>query len=390
MANFNVLSDGAVRKADKDFLRFDRYVKPLISVFTDPRTETPFTVGVFGTWGSGKSSLLALLNDELENHFPDKFVRVQFNPWMHRHESNMLVPLLHALQDTLQKDRFSRFAESAKKVANILIQLGADFLLKRLTTDAVSLKDLKELEKEYFEQRNKVESEIRTLHQTLQAQADAIGKHGAKIALFIDDLDRCDPGQIIDLLEAVKIFFDLRHVFIVLAVDKEVIDRGIQVKYHEFKFAERAPAIGAEYLEKMVQLPLQLFPLDVRQVGNFIERLQPPATVLNQVALLRDVLAPNPRKITRILNILAVTHAIRAAMAGPPLRPDLLARLVVLQVQSPELYAEVARQPEFLLALERLFLPDGDPQKIRVEEEGDFRDFGSRREAVQALCKQYS
>src|SRR6185437_7765945 len=101
MPNLSVLSDSvslaSVKRAGADWLKFQRYVDPLLSIFADPQTETPFTIGVFGTWGSGKSTLLSMLCERLEEKHPAKFVRVWFNPWNHRREPNMLVPLLHAL-----------------------------------------------------------------------------------------------------------------------------------------------------------------------------------------------------------------------------------------------------------------------------------------------------
>jgi hypothetical protein len=97
----------------------------------------------------------------------------------------------------------------------------------------------------------------------------------------------------------------LKDLFIILAVDKEVVDRGVQVKYKDFQFAkDRTAAIGAEYLEKMVQLPLSLFPLHRTQVETFVSKFNPPAALQLHLALLRDTLEPNPRKIKRALNIL--------------------------------------------------------------------------------------
>jgi hypothetical protein len=307
---------------------------------------------------------------------------------MHRDEKNLLVPLLHALHDTLNEDVKQRFVASAKKIGDVLLRLGAGIFLKTVTANTVSLESLEKLEKTYLDKSGQVESELRRLHSTLQAEADAIAKKGARLIFFVDDLDRCEPAQIIDLLEAIKIFLDLRHVFVLLAVDKEVIDRGIEVKYSKFRFAEkRQAALGAEYLEKMVQLPLQLFPLRETQVLNFIQNLAPPQAVTEQQKLLAEILLPNPRKIKRVLNILSVAYAIMDAtegLAALNLKRDLIARLVVLQVQSGELYAEAAQQPDLLAALEEVYAGKLDKNDLNA-----FVAFGSRAEAIQELCKAY-
>src|SRR5690349_11772731 len=101
MADFNILTDAPLRFGDPDLLRFSRYVDPLVSVLTHEHTRTPFTIGIFGAWGTGKSTLLSLLDTRLATDYPERFVRVHFNPWVHRKDENMLVPLLHTLHDTL-------------------------------------------------------------------------------------------------------------------------------------------------------------------------------------------------------------------------------------------------------------------------------------------------
>jgi hypothetical protein len=394
MIGLSVLSDSAV-KASRDLLNFDRYINVLVSIFTNPKTETPFTIGIFGSWGSGKSSLLEMLDERIEKDFQNGFLRVHFNPWIHRGETNMLVPLLHTLRDTLLSESVrevtkpkvaEQFAKSAQKISTILLKLGADILLKHLTADAVTLEKLDKLEETYNKEHSKVESEIRNLRSVIQQELDQIAEDGAKVILFIDDLDRCEPLDIINLLEAIKLFFDLRHIFIILAIDKEVIDRGIEIKYNNFKFAsDRAITLGAEYLEKMIQLPLQLFPLHKNQVRGFIESLHPSQVVLDQLDLLQVLVSPNPRKIKRILNILGVTNAIIEATLGKDtLKLDLVTRLIVLQVQSSDLYADITKQSDVLIALESVFKGN-----LRVDVEADFTKFGSRKRTMQDLCKKY-
>jgi hypothetical protein len=380
----SVISDAAARRAN-DLLAFSRYVQPVVDILSNPETETPFTIGVFGAWGSGKSTLLAMLDERLAADYPDAFVRINFNPWVHRQETDMLIPLLHALSDTLREDPGNRFVEAAKVVGGIVTRLGGDILLRRITANALSLDRIDELREKYAEQRGEVESATRNLRATLQEQVDTIHASGARLVIFIDDLDRCQPTEIIDVLELTKLFFDLRHTFIVIAVDKDVIDRGIEVKYSQFSFAEgRQIAIGAEYLEKMIQLPLHLYPLRDTQVGAFLEQLRPGSAIDDQVELLQKVLLPNPRKIKRILNMLAVTTAIAESTPGlGKLDPGLLTRLAVMQVQSPELYAEIVRQPDVLLALEGVAAG-----KLRPSSKEDFaKRFQTRGEAVRALVE---
>jgi predicted KAP-like P-loop ATPase len=384
----SVISDAAA-KAAHDLLAFDRYLDPLVDILTNPKTETPLTIGVFGAWGSGKSTLLGMLDERLKSDHEDDFVRVDFNPWVHRNEPDMLIPLLHALRDRLESDRTHRFVEAATAIGNAVVKLGGDILLRRVTANALSLEKVDELRAEYARQRGEVESEIRNLRAMLQEHVDNVWDkgNGARLVIFIDDLDRCQPTEIIDVLEMTKLFFDLRHTFIVIAVDKDVIDRGIEVKYNDFSFAEgRQAAIGAEYLEKMVQLPLNLFPLRESQVRAFVERLNPGDAVEEQLDLMQELLLPNPRKIKRIVNMLAVTTAIADSIPElADLDRGLLTRLAVMQVQSPELYGEIVRLPELLLALEGVARGN-----LGLSDETGFKiNFKTRGPALLDLCAKH-
>jgi predicted KAP-like P-loop ATPase len=224
-SGLSVLSDAPSGYAS-DQLQFSRYVEPLTEIIMNDATQTPFTVGVFGAWGSGKSSLLEMIDQKLADDHSEEVVRVHFNPWVYRRESNILIPLLHTLHDTLTEDKKSRFVEAAGKIGILAAKLGAGVLLGKLSGGAVSVGDINQLADEYAQMRHEVESEMRNLRETLQQQADDIRKNGARLVFFIDDLDRCEPTEIIDLLESVKLFLDLRNVFFIIAIAKDVVDRG--------------------------------------------------------------------------------------------------------------------------------------------------------------------
>jgi len=135
---FNVLSDAP---AVDDLLDFQRYLVPLKSVLCSATLDTPFTVGIFGPWGTGKSTLLRLLEDELKAFSSDdvRFVCVRFNPWIYRKESNVLIPLLNSLRDALNESPFEQARESGKKMFDVLVRLGADIVLKSFTAGVVDM-----------------------------------------------------------------------------------------------------------------------------------------------------------------------------------------------------------------------------------------------------------
>ncbi|WP_231618926.1 KAP family P-loop NTPase fold protein [Nonomuraea sp. SBT364] len=370
-----------------DLLQFRRYVDPLVSVITNPQTETPFTIGVYGAWGSGKSTLLDMVNERLLDRHGDAFVRVHFNPWVHRREPEMLLPLLNALHDELDKDPARRFAGTVKRLGLIMLNLAADEMLKKLSLTSVSVEKIGNLARQYAEMRGRVDSQTGRLRGLLQEEADRLAAQGKKIVFFIDDLDRCEPDQIIDVLESIKLFLDLKHVFVLIALAKDVVNRGISVKYQPFGFPETDhAAIGDDYLDKMIQLPLHLYPLGPAEVGRFIHASGPGALAARHAATLEKIVTPNPRKIKRVLNLLRVTEAVIEGTPGlAALHTDLIVRLVVLRVQSPDLFADVVRHPDLLVALE---LVHQDRLVLDVAQGFQTR-FRGRADQIQQLTRAY-
>jgi chaperonin cofactor prefoldin len=374
----------------KDQLNFERYVAPLVQIIADRKSQTPFTIGIFGAWGSGKSTLLQHVNEKLEQKRNDlEFFRIEFNPWIYREEKNMVVPLLHTIHDMLEQAPGNRFVESAKKIGTILTRVGADLLLKAVTAKQVSLENLEKHEKAYLEQHKRAKSAMRQLKKELQEVIDEITGKGEKgrVVFFIDDLDRCEPDQIVGLLEAIKLFLELQYCFFVLAVDEEVVHRGIQMKYANFEFLkERKDQIGREYLEKMIQLPLYLYPLSENQVADYLKDLALPEAVKQHTNLLAEIMQPNPRKIKRILNLLLLNLAVvqRDNALKEQIRADVLARLIVIQVQDYDLYRDILQNIELLEYLIKVY-----QEEIQVDHEPDFAKLGDRRDLIRNLCKRY-
>ena len=84
---------------------------------------------------------------------------------------------------------------------------------------------------------------------------------GCNFVIFIDDLDRCLPEKAVEALELIKTVFNLESFAFVLALDEEVIERGIGHRYMAYNLAGKKPEMpitGFEYLEKIVHLPFRL------------------------------------------------------------------------------------------------------------------------------------
>lgn len=376
--------------SDQDLLHFERYVAPLFQIITNPQSQTPFTIGIFGPWGSGKSTLIQHLDEKLKERKDGfEFFRIIFNPWIYREDKNLIVPLLHTIQDSLAQDPRERFVDSATKIGNVLARIGAALLLKTVTANQITLKDIEDQGKAYMEQHQRAKSVIRNLRKELQGVINEITKNGesGRVVFFIDDLDRCEPDQIIGLLESIKLFLDLKHCFFILALDDEVIHRGIQIKYANFEFVKaRKERIGQEYLEKMIQLPLYLYPLSESEVENYLNQLSLPQPVIENAKLFAECMLPNPRKIKRIVNLFLLNLAIlqNDESLSEIIKKDVLARFIVIQVQDYDLYLAILRNhvlPKLLSMVYR--------KEISLNDDPAWDYLREQKKKIRDLCMLY-
>jgi formylglycine-generating enzyme required for sulfatase activity len=129
-----------------------------------------------------------------------------------------------------------------------------------------------------------------------------------KIAVFVDDLDRCLPEKAIELLEAIKLFLDLEGYLFVIGVDKDVVEKGIAYHYRhlDYKKDDSVTVKSKDYLDKLIQFPLDLPPVEYGYKSGYIKSLlggNKPYEVL--AGLIEKGVGDNPRELKRFINLLA-------------------------------------------------------------------------------------
>ena len=125
-----------------------------------------------------------------------------------------------------------------------------------------------------------VQKFLRDLSRITPEEADAQGvelTHAVELrfVVFIDDLDRCLPEKAVAMLEVIKTVFNVESFAFVVALDDEVIERGISHRYRDYRFKGAKPEMpitGFEYLEKIVHLPFRLPALTRDQAETFLRQ----------------------------------------------------------------------------------------------------------------------
>jgi hypothetical protein len=199
----------------------------------DDMVEPPFAISVDGLWGTGKTTVMQLLQAKLRDRNYPVF---WFNPWKYSQNSDVVLAFLQALvKDKDYQPAFEQIKASSGKIFQVVMDIGLNTALKFVTQGAVSLGDVKK-------QFEKVELPFETyqdmivkLEVAFRDLVNAISKanQNKPLIIFLDDFDRCLPQDAIKLLEALKNLFvtkDCRVIFI-CGIDTRVAKSFIRDHY---------------------------------------------------------------------------------------------------------------------------------------------------------------
>jgi len=333
----------------RDRLGFAPMAEILVNVIR--ATSAPFTVGVFGAWGSGKTTLMNLVRMRLEAQGTKA---VWFNAWKYDGKEVIWNALMQAIFYRMKSDPemvgktdfLQRLGDTAGKFALFAAKAATRFIpgniVKEGDVDAVvaALKPLSANDPQ-FEFINKFESTFDGLAK------EYVGQNG-KLVVFVDDLDRCLPENAVAILEAIKLYMDRTNVMFVLGVEPAVIEEGIRARYRD------NPKLQAkDYLEKIVQLPFVMRGLDQTNARSLILPYEEASGWSGDLVMHRLIFAgtaANPRRIKRFVNTYYVLSRIAELSGAKPFQADAhrLALVLLLQMRAPDVYAELVRNAELL------------------------------------------
>lgn len=253
----------------------------------------PVTVGIFGDWGSGKSTVMNLARGALEN---DKDVLcVHFNGWLFEGYEDAKAAILGTILDRLSER--TGLGEDAKALIGKLIKrvkwfrlvgiagsaaLMAQGLPPEATAAAAGLQAAPSLAKELLKEAPEGEDEIRRTIRDFEGDfRDLLKKARIRsVVVFIDDLDRCLPSTIMATLEAIRLFVFVPGMAFVIAADERLVRRAVRQHFPGIVGADTEVAanypssdVGREYLEKLIQVPVHVPPLSRAEIATYVNLL---------------------------------------------------------------------------------------------------------------------
>ncbi|WP_299621028.1 P-loop NTPase fold protein [Pelagibius sp.] len=363
--SLTLLGDGA---HTVDLLGYQPYVDALVEVLAQQDLQTPFAVGVFGRWGTGKSTFMNLLREPLSIEERAKkgetggFHCVVFHPWQFEEKEEVWKALLlsviryleavEARRTTRGEDEARKIKETLRTLALSVGRLALNKTIHSMTSGVLTFDQMIEAYSKTARENANFINTFRKQFGELKKQILAGGEGDiARLFVFVDDLDRCTPDNCIMVLEAIKLFFDLQECVFILGIDREVVQRGIEQKYKD-----SIGIHGQDYLDKLIQLPFSLPPIQPKTFKRFVETMTRDFDFSEEIRqLIVRAADGNPRLAKRLSNCLQLTRTVARRLAAGTETDEALvggqfddakfALLLTLQVRYPVAYLWLTRNP---------------------------------------------
>jgi hypothetical protein len=324
----------ATTQADDEFDRypFAQQIAATLKSRVDPAS---LVLGLYGIWGSGKSSVLNFIVTELEG---SQVIPMRFNPWLFTGEEQLLLGFFTQLYEVLDK----LGATASQEAREALAEHNRQFSERQAQYEQRATKE----QADAYRASASLDNFRNKLNELLRSS-------GKRILVLIDDLDRLDKNEIQAMLRLVKLTGDFEYTTYLLAFDETMVARAV---------GERYPGgglkAGRRFLEKIIQVPLHL-PIIQQEVMSayFEKKLRNCLTLLElefsdadqqrvTSLLASSVLKGNvtPRDISRYLNMISV---VLPMLRGEANMAD-LALIETVKIFYPSLYKAAASQQHLL------------------------------------------
>ena len=293
--------------------------------------NTPLTLSIQGSWGTGKTSIMNLVNNRLKEDNAEKgerIIPIWFNTWQFS-QFNMSEQLPISLISSLINKLDVQDTAINDKTKKVLKGLRYCYLIGKAASIAAlelsGAQNTAEMAKKGYEGAEAAVSElsqsdpsvsIENLKNTFtdcitkKLEERNIDKEKVRVVIFIDDLDRLNPGKAVELLEVLKLFLDCKNCVFVLAIDYDVVCRGVDIKYGSLA-DDKAESTekGKSFFDKIIQVPFKM-PIARYNIQKYVANCfkQIGIKFANDdeanvyIDLIKRSIGTNPRSMKRLFN----------------------------------------------------------------------------------------
>ena len=305
-----------------DYLNYLELAEVVSEILLDRRMR-PVSVGVFGTWGTGKSTLLNLIESQIRREASEQVIVIRFDAWLYQGYDDARAALMEVIARTLYeaaKDD-ENLLDLAKRLlarVNTLRTLGFGIELvaafhgfpllgaasravegvRKIVKGDPSPKDTQAVadgSKEFLKLIDPANAQTppKEIDAFRQEFSELLEKLDKTLVVFVDNLDRCLPAQAIHTLEALRLFLFMEESAFVVAADEEMVRDS--VRKHFEGASERHIT---DYLDKLIQVPVRVPKLGITEIRAYLFMLFAEASNvdLGKLDKLRATLENNLRR----------------------------------------------------------------------------------------------
>lgn len=341
-SQFGIGSDSPISAPEQDRFRRTPFARQIASAIDSRGHDAGPVIGIYGGWGEGKTSVLNLIECELQG--TNDVVSVRFDPWQYGDQRELMVYFFGTLAAALDQSLNTTKEKFADVIANYAAPLIPTVGLGPVTANvSTGIQDVA---------RQIASVDMKTLRSRVD---DMLLKSGKRIVLFMDDIDRLDKSEIQTVFKLVKLTANFPRVTYVLAFDEAMVASALSERY-----GSGDDLAGHEFLEKIVQLPLHLPAVQPEALDGYF--FSTVAHVLASAGIgltdeqtqefqhrymegLRSRLT-TPRAAVRLSNALSLTFP---SLAGE-IHPVDLIMMEGMRILYPRLYDVVRDNPDIVLS----------------------------------------
>lgn len=279
---------------DEDMFGFRNHAERIKNYLEN--CSTPHVIGIYGGWGSGKTTLKNFILRVIEKDKNGKLYPIDFCAWEYELCGGIVKPLIAKLVQEAQLEE----DEKLKRVSSILGFSASDIALKMLTKGQFGLQDIEDI-------RNKIEGTfsdyVKFVDEIKKAKKDfsyitneiTKNKKKEKVVIFIDELDRCNPEYCIEILESIKNFFDVENCIFLILVDDDILASYIDKKYEDTLMD------GQKYLEKIINTKFKIPQISSSEIKDFMSQLSEETSInIDPKTIIEISGSFNPRRLSKL------------------------------------------------------------------------------------------
>mgnify|MGYP002986276981 CR=1 FL=1 len=276
-----------------DYIDFE-YIADLVNEIVTDDSLLPASIGVYGDWGSGKSSIMSISQKALLKKDSNALI-INFNSWLFEDYGDAKNTVINCILDKIEekikneetlKDKFEHLRKSISVfelstaliknsstiISSIINPLNIVGIAKNTSTDIAD--NIEKIKNRYeaIVSHESLRNDVSNFRNDFGKLIEESGI--SRVVIYVDEMDRCLPDTILEIFEAMRLFLFNGKVAFVFGADERQIAYAIRQKYSDSIFeAEHKINIGKEYLEKIIQYPIRIPTMTVSETEMYLTLL---------------------------------------------------------------------------------------------------------------------